>query len=167
MPAEVQIHEMSGLTVGVDKTNGTIRFKAANNASVDASDPINIPPSGSAYSYTKKLRAFMTAPPDTQVSNLRWYTAGAGFPEGVTVSAKNLGNSWGSNYITAMVGGADLFAFISSSPLDGDATVTGPFDPGYDENYIGDLIELQMAVESIAQSGTLAAKTLTFAYDEI
>lgn len=168
MAATIQIHEMSALETGVNKTSGTVRFKAADNSTVDANDPIVIPGSGSVYSYTKKLRPYMEAPPNTNISNLRWYTDGGnGFGTGVTATCKNLGVTWGANYNTQMSGGSDLFGKTSGSPLDGDGTDTGPFVPADDNSYIGDLIELQLAVASTATNGALTAETLTLAWDEI
>jgi hypothetical protein len=168
MAATIQIHEMSAADSGTDKTSGTVRFKDADNATVDANNPLVIPAADSIWSYTKKLRPYMEAPPDTNVSNLRWYTDGSNsFGTGISVNAKNLGTSWGANYKTEMSGGSDLFGYTSGSPLDGDGTDTGPFVPADDDSYIGDLIELQMAVASTASSGTLSAEALTLAYDEI
>jgi hypothetical protein len=167
MAATIQIHEMSGATAGVDKTSGTVRFKSADENTVDVNNPITIPGAGSNYSYTKTLRPYMAVPPDTQISNLRWYTGGTGFGTGITVNAKNLGITWASNVNTQMTGGSDLFGYTSGSPLDGDGTDAGPFEPADDDTYIGDLIRLQMVVADTASPGTLAAKTLTLAYDEI
>lgn len=168
MAATIQIHEMSALATGVNKTSGTVRFKAADNNTVDNNDPIQVPGAGTTYSYTKKLRAYMEAPPSVNLTNLRWYTDGSsGFGTGVGVNVKNLGNTWGANYNTAMSGGSDLFGKTSGSPLDGDATNAGPFLPAADNSYIGDLIELQMSVASTASNGQLTAETLTLAYDEI
>lgn len=168
MAATIQIHEMSALATGVDKTAGTVRFKAADDATVDSADPLVIPAADSIYSYTKKLRAKMTDPPSVSVSNLRWYTDGAnGFGTGVTATVKNLGVTWGANYNSVQSGGADLFGKTSGSPLDGDATDAGPFVPADDDSYIGDLIELQMAVASTASQGALTGEILTFAYDEV
>lgn len=168
MAATIQIHEMSALAAGTDKSAATVRFKAADNATVDTSDPIIVPDSGSAYSYTKTLRAYMEAPPDTSVSNLRWYTDGANsFGTGVSVSAKNSGVTFNAHIITAMSGGADLFSYTSGAPLDGDNTDTGPFAPADDDSYIGDIVEMQMVVASTASQGTLTAETLTLAYDEV
>ena len=168
MAATIQIHEMSAVDAGADKTSGTIRFKNADNSTVDLSDPLVVPAADSIYSYTKKVRAYMEAPPDTQVSNFRWYTDGSnGFGTGITVTAKNLGITWGANYKTLMADGTDLFSYTSAAPLDGDGTDAGPFVPGDDDSYIGDLIEMQMAVASTAASGTLSAETLTLAFDEI
>ena len=46
MPATIQIHEMSALDSGTDKTSGTVRFKDADNATVDANNPLVIPDAG-------------------------------------------------------------------------------------------------------------------------
>ena len=73
----------------------------------------------------------------------------------------------GGNYKTQMSGGADLFGYVVGSPLDGDGTDAGPFDADDVDTYIGDLIELQMAVASTASHGALSAETLTLAWDEI
>lgn len=168
MAATIQIHEMSALAAGTDKTSGTVRFKDADDATVDANNPLVIPAADSVYSYTKKLRPYMDAAPDTSISNIRWYTDGTiSFGTGISVSCKNIGTTFGSQYKTAMAAGADLFGKTSGSPLDGDGTDAGPFVPADDDSYIGDIIELQMAVASTASSGTLTAETLTLAYDEV
>lgn len=172
MAATIQIHEMTtDENTGVNKTSSTVRFKAVastTSTTADTSDPLVIPGAGSVYSYAKKLRPYMEAPPNTNVSNIRWYTDGAnGFGTGVTVTAKNLGTTFGTHYNTQMSGGSDLFGYTSGSPLNGDGTDTGPFVPADDNTYIGDIIELQMAVASTASNGALSAETLTLAYDEI
>lgn len=168
MAATIQIHEMSALAAGTDKTSGTVRFKDADDATVDANNPLVIPAADSVYSYTKKLRPYMDAAPDTSISNIRWYTDGTiSFGTGISVSCKNIGTTFGSQYKTAMAAGADLFGKTSAAPLDGDGTDAGPFVPADDDSYIGDIIELQMAVASTASSGTLTAETLTLAYDEV
>lgn len=168
MAATIQIHEMSAITTGVDKTSGTVRFKDADNSTVDANNPLVIPTGATIYSFTKKLRAYMAVAPNTNISNLRWYADGANsFGTGIGVTAKNLGNTWGANFKTQQSGGSDLFGYTSGSPLDGDGTNTGPFDGSGVPKYCGDLIELQMSVANTASSGTLTAETLTLAYDEI
>lgn len=168
MSADIQIHEMSALATGVDKSNGTVRFKAANNSTVDANDSLNVPTAGTNYSYSKKLRPYMATGPDTQVNNLRWYTDGGnGFGAGIGVTAKNLGTTWAANINTAQSGGSNLFGYTSASPLDGDGVDAGPFTSADAAGYIGDLVELQMSVASTASHGSLAGETLTLAYDEI
>lgn len=168
MAATIEIHEMSAADTGSDKTSGTVRFKDADNATVDANNPLVIPAADTIYSYTKKLRAYMEDAPDTNISNMRWYSDGNnGLGTGVGVTVKNLGTTWGANYKTAMSGGADLFGLTSGSPLDGDGTDAGPFVPADVDTYIGDLIELQMSVASTASNGATPSETLTLAYDEI
>ena len=172
MAATIQIHQLTaGSTTGVDKTAQTIRFKAVaatTSTAVDVSDPLVVPVSGTDYSYCIKIRPYMEAAPDTNISNLRWYSDGSnGFGTGVGVTAKNIGTTFGTYYDTAMSGGADLFSYTSGSPLNGDGTDTGPFVPADDNSYIGDIIELQMSVASTASNGALSAETLSLAYDEI
>ena len=168
MAATIQIHEMSALTIGTDKTSGTVRFKDADNATVDANNPLSVPAAGSIYSYTKQLRVKMTDPPDTSVSNLRWYTDGSNtFGTGIGVTVLNRGTDWIANYKTQMATSTDLFGYTAGTAIDGDATDAGPFVPADDDSYIGDLIQLQMSVASTAPHRTLVAETLTLAYDEI
>lgn len=172
MAATIQIHEMTtDATTGVNKTSGTVRFKtvpSTTSTAADSSNPLVVPGAGTAYSYVKKLRLYMEAPPNTNISNLRWYTDGAnGFGTGIGVTAKNIGTTFGTHYNTAMSGGSDLFGYTSGSPLDGDGTDTGPFLPANDNSYFGDIIELQMSVASTASNGALSAESMTVAYDEI
>ena len=168
MSATIQIHEMSALAAGTDKTSGTIRFKDADNATVDGNNPIVVPGAGTAYSYTKKVRAKMTVAPNTNITNIRWYSDGGnGFGTGVGLVAKNIGTTWGANYKTAQAGGSDLFGYTSGASLNGSVTDPGPWVPASNGNYIGDLIELQMTVTSTASNGALSAEALTLAYDEI
>ena len=168
MAATIQIHEMTtNATTGVDKTSGTVRFKSANDTNVDTADPIVIPGAGTTHSYTKKLRAYMEAPPDTQIDNLEWYTDGGNtFGVGVTCTIKNLGTTFGSHVNTDHTG-TDVFTYTSGSPLNGDGTDTGPFVPADDNTHIGDIVELQLHVASTASNGALTAETLTLAWDEI
>jgi hypothetical protein len=110
----------------------------------------------------------MEAAPDTNVSNLRWYTDGtSGLGTGVSVVAKNLGTTWAANADSELADSTDLFTYTSASPLDGDGTDTGPFVPADDDSYIGDLIRLQMQVADTASNGATPTETLTLAWDEI
>lgn len=172
MAATIQIHELTDdANTGVNKTSGTVRFKAVastTSTAVDASDPLVVPAADTDWSYVKKLRLYMEAAPSTNISNIRWYTDGNnGFGTGIGVTAKNLGVTFGTHYDTEMSDGTNLFTYTSGSPLNGDGTDTGPFVPADDDSYIGDIIELQMSVASTAANGALSAEVLTVAYDEI
>lgn len=172
MAATIQIHEMTtDADTGVDKTSSTVRFRdvaSTTSTAVNTDNPLVKPTSGTNYSYVKKLRAYMEAPPDTNITDLRWYTDGSsGFGTGIAVTAKNIGTTFGTHYKTAMSGGSSLFGYTSGSPLDGDGTDAGPFVPADDNSYIGDVIELQMSVADTASNGALTAEGVTLAYSEI
>lgn len=172
MAATIQIREMTtDADTGVDKTSGTVRFRdvaSTTSTDVNTDNPLVVPTSGTNYSYVKKLRAYMEAPPNTNITDMRWYTDGSsGFGTGVAVTAKNIGTTFGTHYKTAMSGGADLFGYTSGSPLNGDGTDAGPFVPADDNTYIGDIIELQMSVADTATNGALTPENVTLAYSEI
>ena len=165
MAATIQIHEMTGASTGTDKTSGTIRFKAADNTTVDTNNRLQIPAAGDDYSYTKNIRAYMEAPPDTDIQNLEWYTDGVGFGTGRAVNVKTVA-TFTANVDTQMTGGNSLFGYTSGSPLDGDALDTGPFLPADDNSHIGDFLLMQMVVSSTSAPGTLSAETLTLSWTE-
>jgi hypothetical protein len=172
MAATIQIHEMTtDANTGVDKTSGTVRFKSVpstTSTAVDANNPLVVPGAGTIYSYVKKLSAKMTVAPNTNISNMRWYSDGSsGFGTGIGCTVKNIGATFGTFYNTLMAGGTNLFTYTSGSPLTGNVTDTGPFVPADNNTYIGDLIELQISVASTAVNGALPAETLTLAWDEI
>jgi hypothetical protein len=162
MAATVQIHEMTGASTGVDKTSGTVRFKSADETTVDTNNRIQIPPSGTTYSYTKTLRFYFDSAPSVDIQNLRAYSDGSsGFGTGIGVQYDTSG-SWAAN-INTNISGTDLFTKTSGSPIDLDVTNTGPHTG---TGYKGDFLRLQMTVADTASPGSLTPETLTFAYDE-
>jgi hypothetical protein len=167
MVATMQIHEMSATMTGTDKTASTVRFKLADDATIDAVDPITIPTGLSIErnSYHKKLRMFCETAPGTQVDNLQMYSDGAnGFGTGVSVNASNRGVTWAANATALLTDGADLFGFTAGAPMNIDAVDTALLDA---TGYGGDIIGLQMLVASTAGPGELTDETITFSYDEI
>ena len=60
MTAAVKIYEMTATMAGTDKTSGTVRFKLADDQTVDSNNPITIPSGGDDYnwSYHKQLRMY-------------------------------------------------------------------------------------------------------------
>ena len=165
MAATVQIHEMSAATTGVDKTSGTVRFKAADDSTVDTNDRLQIPAAGSIYSYTKHVRFYFSTAPSVDIQNLRAYTDGAnGFGTGVGVQYDVPAGGAGTfPNIATTISGTDLFTKTSGSPIDLDAINTGPHTG---TGYKGDHLRMQMSVASTASPGQLTAETLTLAYDE-
>ena len=162
MSATVQIHEMTGAAAGTDKTSGTVRFKSADNTTVDTNDRLQVPSSGTNYSYTKQLKFYVASGTYTDIQNLRAYSDGANnFGTGVSVYHDTT-NAFGTNFNTNL-GGTDIFTKTSGSPVDLDTTNAGPHTS---TGYKGDILRLQMRVADTATPGVLSAETLTFAYDE-
>jgi hypothetical protein len=163
MVATVLIEEKNGAGGTLtDKTSGTVRFKNADNATVDNNNPMVIPGSGTDYSFEKWLRLNVTVAPSTQLSNFKFYMDGSsGFGTGVGLWAKAVTSYTTPAEATSTSGYADAFSYTSGSPLSLGA---GPFT-GTGEK--GDHAVLMLAVASTATQGALSAETATFSYDEI
>lgn len=162
MAATVQIVEKNGAgATATDKTSGTIRFKNADDATVDTNNPMVIPSSGSDWSYEKWLRLNVTVAPATNISNLKFYTDGtSGFGTGVSLWAKAVTSYATPAEGTSSTGYSDAFGYTSGSALSLGA---GPYT-GTGEK--GDHCVLLLEVASTASPGSLTAETATFSYDE-
>ena len=185
MAATVVINEWNGTggsETKTDKTSGTIRFKNADDATVDLNNPMVVPAADQDYSYEKWLRLQITdAGGFTQISNLRAYSDGAnGMGTGVKVWYAASGTymtpvepTVGIDPPQSAAAGSpqenmtDFFTATSGSPIDLDAVNTGPFTDGSPAEHIGDFLVLVMEVETTASNGITPSETLTFAYDEI
>ncbi len=183
MVANVVINEHNGAAPGAksDKTSGTIRFKNADDASVDLNNPLVVPGTGQEYSFEKWLRLEIAGGTFTQITNLRAYSDGAnGFGAGVKLWYAVTGAyvqpvvpSEATDPPQSVAAGSpvenmlDFFLATQGSPIDLDGINTGPFVDGSPTEAIGDFLVLVMEVEPTASNGVLATETLTFAYDEI
>lgn len=182
---------------GVDGAPGTqqnvdsltpvnIRFKTADDATIDTNNPIPIPTSGTKYSYWKQIYMKCATAPSTKVDNVKFYTDGSNFGTGITTKVgiqmpvKNSGASTGyedatgtpgdsGNEMTASHTGisssADVFSYTSASPKSVTISETpAQIDAiGETTNYL----VFQMEVIQTASSGDLANETWTYKYDEI
>jgi len=165
MAATVEIVEKNGTGgTATDKTSGTVRFKNADNATVDVNNPMVIPGSGTDWSYEKWLRLRASVAPSVQITNVKAYADGTNnFGAGVNVYAKAVA---GTAYATPVEGSgtagfADLFTYTAGSPLTvGGGTYTGTGE-------FADHVVMELSVGTNASQGSLAAETLTFSYDEI
>lgn len=163
MPATVQIVEKNGATpVLTDKTSGTVRFKNADNATVDTANPMVKPASGTDYSFEKWLRFNVSAGTYTEITNVKAYTDGAnGLGAGVGLFAKAVAAYAAPAEGTATTGYVDAFTLTSAAPLTLGA---GPFT-GLGEK--GDHLVMLLTVASTAAGGVTPSETLTLAWDEI
>lgn len=177
MVATVLIREKNGAgETPTDKTAGTVRFKNADDATVDTSNPLIIPTSNTEYSFEKFLRAHIGATgPSVEITNLVFYMDGA---KGWAAGVKLWGRSVAAYTTPAVptetndppqipVGGTpaaatDAFSWTQGSPLSLGA---GPFSATNAD--MGNYVDLVMEVEIGETQGTLTTETATFAYDEI
>lgn len=162
MAATVTIVEKNGAgATQTDKTSGTVRFKNADNSTVNTSNPMVIPAAGSDWSYEKWLRANI-AGTYTEITNVKAYMDGAnGFGTGVSLWAKAVTAYSTPAEGTSSSGYTDAFSYTSGSPLTLGA---GPYT-GTGEK--ADHLVLLMQVASTAGNGMLTGETLTIAWDEI
>lgn len=175
MAATVIIQEYNGASgTATDKTSGTIRFKNADNATVDTNDPLIIPSSGQEYSYEKwvGLRITSTAPTDV-INNLQVYTDGAnGMGSGITVYA-NSSTTFRTPAIPDQSNATPLGGSASETMVDAFSyTANGALSLG-SGNYsgsstnIGNYAVLVCKVGTSASPGASSTETITFSYDEI
>lgn len=163
MAATVQLVEKNGAgATATDKTSGNIRFKNADNSTVDLNNPMVKPPSGSDWSFEKWLRMNVTGGTYSQITNVRVYSDGSsGLGTGVNVWAKAVTTYATPAEATASTGYANFFTYTSGAALSLGA---GPFT-GTGEK--GDHAVLMCEVQSTASGGLTPSETLTLAWDEI
>ena len=163
MAATVQIVEKNGAGgTTTDKTSGTIRFKNADNSTVDTGNPMVKPGAGVDYSFEKWLRLNITGGSYTQITNIKAYTDGSsGFGTGVNLWAKAVTAYSTPAEATASTGYANAFTYTSGAPLSLGA---GPYT-GTGEK--GDHLVMVMEVQSTASGGLTPTETLTIGWDEI
>lgn len=165
MAATVTIGEKNGAgATYTDKTSGTIRFKNADNSTVDTNNPMVIPGAGVDYSYEKWLRLKIGGTgPSVQITNLKFYTDGSnGLGTGVLLYAKAVTAYATPAEATGTAGYTDAFTYTSGSALSLGA---GPYSGTNTE--IGDHCVMMMTVGTTATQGQTPSETLTFSYDEI
>lgn len=163
MPATVQIVEKNGAGgTTTDKTLGAIRFKNADNSTVDLVNPMVKPPSGSDFSFEKWLRFNVSGGTYTQITNVRAYSDGAnGLGTGVLLWAKAVTAYATPAEATATTGYTNFFTYTSGSPLTLGA---GPFTSTGEK---ADHLVMMCEVQSTASGGLTPSETLTIAWDEI
>jgi hypothetical protein len=163
MPATVQLVEKNSAGgTQTDKTSGTIRFKNADNSTVDLNNPMVKPPSGSDWSFEKWLRMNVSGGTYSQITNVRVYTDGSsGYGSGVNLWFKAVAAFATPAEATASTGYTNAFTYTSGSPLTLGA---GPYTSTGEK---ADHLVAMLEVQSTASGGLLTAETLTLAWDEI
>lgn len=168
MAATVLIREKNSAgETATDKTSGTIRFKNADDATVDLVNPL-IKPGGGLFdrSFEKWLRLNISVAPAGNITSPKFYTDGTQSNTGVTMYAKTTNPSAFATpaEATADTGYTDAFTYTSGSPKALDAVNAGPFTGTGDK---GDYLELMMKIgDTVSAPGTLTSETLTLQWDE-
>lgn len=162
MAASVYIYELTAAATGVDKTSGTVRFKSANETTVDTNNRLQIPSGATIYSYTKNLQFYFGTAPSVDIQNLRAYSSGSNtLGTGVDV-LYDTQTSFVTN-TNASIGGTDIFTKTSGANINMATFNAGPYTG---TGYKGDILRLQMSVANTAGSGAISPESITFAYDE-
>lgn len=167
MPATVLLksfHGASGSESGADVAGGSIRFKLADNDTVDANNPIPVPAAGTNYSYLKNWRLSASTTPANTINNLKFYTDGSnGYGTGVALNVKTSATYVDpvANGTTVLSGTTDAFTYTSGSPLSVAGSISNPSTGDF-----GDYVVMQMAVGTTAVQGTTGSESLTMSYDE-
>ncbi|CAB4176477.1 hypothetical protein UFOVP1672_14 [uncultured Caudovirales phage] len=164
MAATVVIYEKNGAGgTTTDKTSGTVRFKNADNSTVDLVNPLVKPGTGFDYSYEKWLRAGVTGGSFSQITGLVAYTDGAnGFGAGVEMFWKSVATYATPAEATGTTGYVDAFTYVSGTSLALNAgTVVGT-------GQMGDHLVAFVRINGTTVSGGLtASETATIAWSEI
>jgi hypothetical protein len=163
MVATVLIREKNGAgETATDKTSSTIRFKNADNATVDTVNPMVVPGAGTDFSYIKYIRVKLDSAPSDKISNVVAYTDGAkAWSAGVSLSWKTTSSYTTPAEETSIASYTSAFSYTSGSPLTLGA---GPYSATGD---VGDYLMMVLTVDTTAQPGVIPSETMTVAYDEI
>ena len=171
----------SDATPGTEEESTTVRFKQADDNTIDTNNPIVIPASGTDRSYWKHVYLFASVAPSTQINNVRFWSddvntfgTGVELMVATTTPTKNSTSQPGYDLAegtTALTthgsvsAVASVFGYSSAAPLTVTISEAGNVINAISET--SDYVIMQMTVESTASSGVLTAETLTFQYDEI
>lgn len=176
MAATVILNEWTGTTGSptlTDKTSGTVRYKKANNSTVDANNPLVKPTAGNERSYEKWMQLRITGTgPTGAITNLQWYTDGTNsYGTGITAFVRTTNIASGS-FVTPVIPGSDAagtdqFTFTTSSRKNADAVTAGSPYSGTNTN-IGDFIILWMTLDTTvsAPQNPTASETISASWDE-
>ncbi len=158
-----------------------IRFKRADDPTIDGADPNIIPTGPKTISRWKQIYLKNLVAPDTQVDNVKIFTDESGFGLGISVEigdenpTKNSGSDAGYNVSDiddedmtghgGISGHTDFFVHGSGDPVPVSISEAASVIDAMNETT--DYVVLQMEVLNTATPGNLADETITYEYDEI
>lgn len=164
----------------------TIRFKTADNATIDTVQPCVVPAAGTNYSFWKQLYLFCDDPDGNTLDNILWYSDGTvSWGTGVTLMigdetpVKNSGSDAGYEVATGtagttgdemvaahagLTGSTDAASLTSGSPLTVSISEAGNVINLASET--SNYVIHQVNIASTASAGLTSSETFTFQYDE-
>ena len=176
MAATVIINRLTGAgPTATDITSINTRANAEDAHSVaGVGNPIQIPPSGTNYSYWVVTQLEASTTPAGLIDNIRWFMSGspsAGTSikgESATAYTQATGTVGETgtqltvgNYPSLAGAPADLTPFTSGSPKSISGSIANPSTGAF-----GDRLVYQLEVTSAALPGVSASLTLSWQYDE-
>lgn len=162
----------------------TIRFKNADDATIDAVDKLVVPAAPTKYSFWKHLCLLCSAADSHTMNNVAFYTdgsntlgtgievyAGLQFPERTSASDAGYEVAAADEELVAGHGGittkASVFDYSAGEATDLDMTITEAGGIINAANETSNYLVLQMWVIDTASPGDLTNETGTFSYDEV
>jgi len=160
----------------------TLRFKLADDATIDENDKMVVPAAGTAYTYWKHICLLCDAADGHTINNVAIYSDGGSFNANVDVmigdehpertSASDAGYEVANNANElvgehgGITGSSSLFGYTAGEGTDFDITISEAGNIINAANETCNYAVLQMNVASTADPGDLANETGTFSYDE-
>jgi hypothetical protein len=170
MAATTYVHVFNGAgPSATDITSTEIRFKRADNNTVDALTPVPIPAASEVFSWRKSTKLYIATSPSAYIRNLRFFSSGTALGTGIThyvVASASYVQGSSSDETSKIGSGIDSTTYTSGSPLTinaGDVILTGGSIPGYGTQ---DYLVQQIGVASTASAGVSGTRTYTLRYDE-
>ena len=180
MAATVYIMRWTGAVGSPTESNITGINTRANaldsHTTADTSSPVQIPASGSNYSFWVCTRLQASTSPAGTINNLRWYSSGTNnFGTGITCQGNQAtsyvqatgtvgqtGNQLTTSSYSTITSPVDVFGtFTSAAPCSLAGSVSNPTTGDF-----GNWFVYQITVASTASPGATAQTTFTWKYDE-
>lgn len=178
MAATVLIRRLTGAgPIATDITSINTRANAEDaHTTAGTTNPVQVPTSGTNYSYWVTTRLDATSSPSGTIDNLRWYSDGSNnFGTGITakgqeatsyVQATGTAGVTGTQLTTGNHAGltgapVDVFGLTSGSPKSLTGSISNPTTGQFGSRFV-----YQLEVGTSAGPGASAQETWTWKYDE-
>ena len=184
MPATVDLQRRTGPTgtiVDTDVTSTDGRLSASDVVTPGTTNAIQIPTSGTNYSYWASYRLNAKTTPTGTINNIRLYFDGSNqFGTGITAKGAKASTGADAGYreATASVGvtgtaltqalhsGLDeapvnVFNFKSAAPKSLTGSISNPSTGQFGDHFV-----IQVEVTNIASAGASGLERMTWVYDE-